>query len=175
MSELLPPEIHYLNAAEGWFELGNCHEALRELDRLAEGEQGRLEVLALRWSILAGCGEWLKCFEVAERMVSVSPKQVLGWIHRSYALHELGRTEEARESLLPAASQFPKDQTIPYNLACYECRLGNLEIAMDWLKRALKLPSPARLKAQALKDLDLQPLWKKISQLTASPRRRAGD
>ena len=30
-------------------------------------------------------------------MVELAPKQIFGWIHRSFALHELKRTQEARD------------------------------------------------------------------------------
>ena len=50
------------------------------------------------------------------------PDEPVGWIHRSYVLHEQKRTREAWDLLLPAAKKFPEDFTIPYNLACYAIR-----------------------------------------------------
>jgi len=38
---------------------------------------------------------------------------------KQLALHELKRTQEAFDLLLPAADKFPAPWTIPYNLACY--------------------------------------------------------
>jgi hypothetical protein len=58
--------------------------------------------------------------------------------------------------------RFPKNETIPYNLACYECQLGDLEAARDWLRRAMKLKKPEALKEQALEDQDLKPMWPEI-------------
>ena len=98
-------------------------------------------------------------------IVALAPKEVFGWIHRSYALHELKRTQEARELLLPALKKFPKNETIPYNLACYECQLGDVAAARDWWRRAMKLRNAASLKAQALEDPDLKPLWAEIRDL----------
>ena len=46
-----------------------------------------------------------------------------------------------------------------YNLACYECQLGNLGRARAWLDKAVQLPDAAKLKLAALEDPDLQPLW----------------
>ena len=162
MSKLQPPDTHHLSAAEGWLELGNHHEALSELNLVSLAEQGRVEVLDLRWSISAQLKLWEQCVVLAERIVELAPRNVFGWIHRSYALHELKRTSEARDLLQPALKRFPKNETIPYNLACYECQLGNLEESREWLRRAMKLRSPAELKAQALEDPDLKPLWKEI-------------
>ncbi len=164
-STLQPPDTHHLSAAEGWLELGNHHEALNELNLVSSAEQGSVEVLGLRWSISAQLKLWEQCVVLADRIIELAPKNVFGWIHRSYALHELKRTSEARDLLQPALKRFPKNETIPYNLACYECQLGNLDEARDWLRRTMKLKNPAELKAQALDDLDLKPLWAEIQSM----------
>lgn len=165
MSNLLPPDTHHLSAAEGWLELGNPLEALAELERISTTAQERVEVLSLRWSIAAQSKSWEACVRIATNIVERAPKEVFGWIHRSYALHELKRTQEAHDLLLPAVKKFPKNETIPYNLACYECQLGEVNAARDWLRRALKLRNPAELKAQALEDPDLKPLWPEIKSM----------
>ncbi len=67
----------------------------------------------------------------------MAPDEPPGWIHRSFGLHELGRTSEAEQLLLPAATKFPNEPIIPYNLACYACRLGNIEVARE-LEAAFK-------------------------------------
>ncbi len=46
-----------------------------------------------------------------------------------------------------------------YNLACYECQLGNLKEAREWLKQAFNLGDAKQMKLAALDDPDLQPLW----------------
>ena len=162
MSKLQPPDTHHLSAAEGWLELGNHAEALSELNLVSPAEQGSVEVLGLRWSISAQLKLWDECVGIAANIIELAPRNVFGWIHRSYALHELKRTSEARDLLLPALKRFPKNETIPYNLACYECQLGDLDAARDWLRRAMKLKNPKKLKAQALEDADLKPLWAEI-------------
>ena len=165
MPTLQPPDTHHLSAAEGWLELGNHTEALTELNLVSQVEQGRVEVLGLRWSISAHLNLWEQCVTIATSIVELAPKHVFGWIHRSYALHELKRTSEARDLLLPALKRFPKNETIPYNLACYECQLGDVDAARDWLRRAMKLRKPSELKAQALDDPDLKPLWNEIESM----------
>lgn len=164
-STLQPPDTHHLSAAEGWLELGDHHEALNELNLVSPAEQGRVEVLGLRWSISAQLKLWDECVGIAASLIELAPKNEFGWIHRSYALHELKRTSEARDLLQPALKRFPKNETIPYNLACYECQLGNLAAARDWLRRAMKLKNPAELKAQSLEDPDLKPLWNEIESM----------
>jgi hypothetical protein len=65
--------------------------------------------------------------EIGEALVKTAPARPDSWIHRSYAQHELKRTEEASDLLLPAAHLFPGHWQIVYNLACYASRLGNLD------------------------------------------------
>jgi tetratricopeptide (TPR) repeat protein len=174
MSKLQSPDIHHLSAAEGWLELGNAREAQAELDGISAAAQGCLEVLAVRWGILAQFKFWEQCVVVAERILELAPDEIFGWIHRSYALHELKRTQTARDRLLPAVPLFPKFETIPYNLACYECQLGNLAAARDWFRRAWKLHDRADLKARALEDSDLKPLWAEIKKLPVSTPDESG-
>ena len=69
------------------------------------------------------------------------------------------RTEEAWNALLPVATSFPSDPTIPYNLACYAAQLGRLPEARDWLAQAFRLGNAKELKLRALEDPDLAPLW----------------
>jgi hypothetical protein len=43
--------------------------------------------------------------------------------------------------------------------------MGRLEEARQWLKRALATGDKAHIKAMALADIDLEPLWKEIKSL----------
>jgi hypothetical protein len=49
---------------------------------------------------------------------------------------------------------------IRYNLACYECQLGNLDSAKLYLEQAIRMNPGFR--KQALDDPDLDPLWKAL-------------
>lgn len=168
MTELHPPDTHHLSAAEGWSELGNYAEALVELAQLSPAAQDCLEVLGLRWSIAAQQQQWEQCLQIASAIIERVPDHSFGWIHRSYALHELKRTREARDFLLAVAAQFPDDETISYNLACYECQLGDLTTAWQWFEETLTRRNPARLREHALEDPDLQPIWSRIAKLPPS-------
>lgn len=169
------PDIHHLRAAEGWLELGNAREAQSELDCLSDVAQGLPEVIAVRWGILAHFKKWEQSIVIANRLIDLAPSSALGWIHRSYALHELKRTREARDSLLPAARLFPAVETIAYNLACYECQLGELDKARSWLRRAFKLHDPGELASRAKEDADLKPLWSEMDRFSAEAKRRGDD
>lgn len=159
MHALKPPDSHYLKAAEGWLELGNAAEAKAELEQIKPSLLDHPEVLEVRWGIAANAKEWQKCLELAGELLKKAPKSASGWIHRSYALHELKRTVQALDELLPAAVKFPKEWVIPYNLACYCTRLGRLEEARGWLEKAFQLGDRERLREMALADADLELIW----------------
>jgi hypothetical protein len=159
MTNLQPPDSHHLNAAVGWIELGNPAEARREMDCIAAEQRAHPEVLEVLWNLCALDRKWEVALSVAELLVAEAPDSCSGWIDRSYSLHELKRTGEAREKLLPAAARFPDVSTIPYNLACYDCQLGDLATARQWLTLAMNLGRREIVMAMALNDPDLKPLW----------------
>ena len=160
MKKLQPPDAHFLSAAEGWLELGNHNEAFEELECITPHLRAHPDVLKLRWEIYAKAKHWFAAMNVASGLVSLLPNELEPWIHRSFALHELKRTGEARDLLLPAVAKFPKDATIPYNLACYETQLGNITQGKEWLEKAFALDLTKELKLNFLSDPDLEPLWK---------------
>jgi len=161
-TSLEPPDSHRVNAALGWLDLGNPREAAAELAQLAPAVQAHPEVLEARWRLCAAERRWADALAVARAQVTVAPDDPTGWVNQSYALHELRRTAEARDLLLPKAAEFPRQSIIPYNLACYACQLGDLEEARRWLRRFLQLRSKDELRRLALNDQDLRPLWPEI-------------
>ena len=161
--KLEPPHTHHLNAAQGWLGLGVTDEASRELERIPAALQSHPEVLEVRWQIYAKTGQWEDCVTVANRLIELVPTVPQGWIHRSYALHELKQTRQALEALLPARIMFPKDWLIQYNLACYCCRLHEFERTLEFLKTAFKLGDENEIKKMALADADLKEVWNHIA------------
>jgi tetratricopeptide (TPR) repeat protein len=143
-------------------DLGNAGEAGRELDRVSSRQRSHPDVLELRWSVCAAERDWAGALAAAEQLVALAPERLSGWIHRSFSLHELRRTREARDQLLPAAARFPKEGTIPYNLACYDCQLGRLAAAREWLALALAMGPREDVLALARKDADLKPIWAEL-------------
>lgn len=147
-----------LDAAVGWVGLGNIDEAAKELDQVSAEYENHPDVLEVRWELDGRRRRWQPALKTAELLVRGYPERCSGWLHRSYCLHELQRTLEAWNKLMPAYDRFPKEATIPYNLACYACRLGNLEQAQSWLERAVKIRGRRAIKSLALQDPDLMEL-----------------
>lgn len=165
MSDVQPPDSHFLNAAAGWLELGLPEDARHELERLSPEIRHHPEVLAVEWDLLARTRCWGQALEIASRLIDADRSRAAGWINRSYALHELQRTAEARESLLPALPLFPSVGVIPYNLACYACQLGDLDEARSWLRKAMELEGRETVVERARQDADLRPLRGELDRL----------
>jgi tetratricopeptide (TPR) repeat protein len=112
----------------------------------------------VRWQIYAHDKQWAACLEIANAVIKLAPQRSFGWVHRSYALHEMKRTQEAFDSLLPSAKKFPKTWIVPYNLACYAAQLNRLDECLEWFKKATAIDEQT-VKRQAIDDPDLKPLW----------------
>ena len=165
MKPLGPPDIHHLNAAEGWIGLGNVVEAENELAHLSLELCEHPEVLRVKYHLYERTKDWERAAPVAELICKTVPEGPFGWIHLAYALHELKRTLEAYQVLLPRVDRFPDEYIIRYNLACYACQLGNLEEALQWLRKAIALIGTDTVKEMASTDPDLQSLKNEIKAL----------
>jgi tetratricopeptide (TPR) repeat protein len=156
------PDILHLQAAEGWMELGNHLEADKELEKITASLRAHPDVLEMRWHVYAHEKKWEACVDIASTLVKLLPESSDAWIHRSFSLHELKRTQEAFDNLLPVAEKFPHVWTIPYNLACYCAQLGRLDEAQSWFKKAMVIDENT-VKRSGIDDPDLQPLWDSMS------------
>jgi len=165
MNDLEPPDSFHLDAAQGWLELGDYVSAFAELELIHPLLSAHPDVLAARCDIYCAARKWDAVVTIASNLVEIAPGDGRGWLLRSFALHELKRTQEAFDLLLPVAGKFAKLSTIPYNLACYCARLGRIKDASIWLSRSFKIANASKIKLMALNDPDLQPLWSKIMKI----------
>ena len=116
------------------------------------------DVLEVRWLIYQKVENWELCKDIGTALVKLAPERITGWIDRSFALHEMKRTQEAYDALKPALDVFKKEYLVWYNMACYACVLGNKDEARGLLSKAIELGGDA-VKVQALNDPDLQGVW----------------
>lgn len=165
MADFTFTDVRHLQAAEGWLGLGDHASAREELDALAPELQRHPAVLRLRWEIFSAAKKWDCALEVAVTLTDLDPTDKHAWLSRSFALHEMKRTTEARENLLAVMDRFPDYAIMRYNLACYECQLGNLEAACDWLRKAFAMPGGAEYRETGLADPDLAPLRSRLGDL----------
>ena len=161
----MPPDSHYLSAAIGWLELGNCQESNAELKGIGEAFRTHPDVLEVRCKVCEMSGQWDGALEAAQSLTQLCPERVFGWVHTSLAFNALGRFQEAFCASLPVVDRFPNDWILRYNLACYACKLGNFREGWEWLEKAFQIGDRKRLKAVALADHDLEGLWQQIVAL----------
>ena len=88
------------------------------------------------------------------------PKWTALW---AYSTRRADSIEQARLILVNAIERMPNMAIFHYNLACYECQLGDLQKAKESLHRTFKLDPGMRV--MALEDEDLKPLWEAIAEI----------
>ncbi len=150
-------------------ELGDPQSASEEFAAIGAEYRAHPDVIELSWHLEARSRNWDRCIAIADQLILAAPDRVDGWIHRSFALHELRRTSEAFEQLLAVVDRFPKVWTIPYNLACYCAQEGRLTEAREWFDKAAGLNRVA-VEMAAADDEDLNPIRSWI--LSRKPTRK---
>ena len=159
----LPIEVERsMDAAQGWLGLGDPLSARQELEQIPASLNSHPRVLLVHSELFAATKRWEESSAYAHAALQTAPDLWDGWIKRSYALHEIKRTREAFDLLLPAAKKFPDLWLVPYNLACYSAQLNLLEDAETWFDRALKIDAK-NVKHAAHDDPDLIPLKKRAT------------
>lgn len=167
MQPLETPDLRHLDAAVGWLGLGCAQEARAELDLISVARQQHPAVLDARWMLCAHEKRWAEALEIAKAELAVAPGECSGWLHRAYALRRVpdGGLPRAWDALLPAAEKFPEEPVVAFNLACYACQRQQLDVARQWLQRAMKIGGRDAIRKMALADDDLKPLWAEIRGL----------
>lgn len=164
MKTLQAPDLMYLEAAKGWFILGDLVEARNELNCIAKKFLEHPDVLEVEFAIAAKKRAWTRCMDIAAALLERAPDRPTAWVNCAITLHQLKQTQEAWDALYTVRDRFPKVSSIPYNLACYACQLGRMDDSRHWLKRALNVGGK-RMRTLALEDPDLQPLWDEIKSM----------
>ena len=142
-----------LLAAQGYSELGMFDEALDELSDLPGPATEHATVIELRTVILMQAHRWQPALKASRELCRREPGKTSGFIHAAFCLHELGKTSEARDVLLGGPEILRAEPTFHYNLACYECALGNLDLARMHLDRSFALDKKFRDFARTDPDL----------------------
>ena len=142
-----------LLSAQGYIELEMTDEALAELDALGARDQLREETLQMRLFIVMHAKRWEQALSVCARLRGVSPEDMTGYIHGAFCLHEMGRTNEAKELLITGPSSLLNEPTYHYNLGCYNAVLGNLKEATQHLETSFRMDKRFRDIAKLDPDL----------------------
>ena len=143
-----------LRAAQGYLELEMPSEALEEMNSLPPEYLVRPDVLRLRVCIALQASEWNCGLELSRQLCNIDPRGTIGFIHAAYCLHELGRTAEAKQTLLDGPQTLLLEATYYYNMGCYHARLGEIEDAQVYVERAFEMDPAFRENAQHDPDLE---------------------
>jgi predicted Zn-dependent protease len=162
---LAAKDTEHLQSAYGFLGAGNYPGAAQQLDQITPDCQKHPGVLSARLSLANQTKQWAACLELVEALIAGQPQNPIFWVHRATFLRELGRPQEAWGGLLSALDRFPKFWMVSYTLACLACALGRQDEAMRLLRRAAELVDHQSLKAKALAERDLEPLWSSIAQM----------
>ena len=148
----------YLNYAEAYLVLGLVTEAREEVRR-AEAVAGRtLPVLQARLEVSFAANAWDEVLIAAPDVLALAADNERATIAWAYAARELQQVELAREILQRAERWLGATcALLHYNLACYECLLGEVESARRRLAHAVAMD--ARLADGARDDPDLHALY----------------
>ena len=130
-------------------------EALAELSSLLPLETPDPDLVELRLHILMQGERWSDALTSAEELLRITPEAVPAFIHGAFALHEMGRTSEARDLLLKGPPVLKTDPTFHYNIGCYEAVLGNKEAALQSLQLSFALDETYRDFAKGDPDLKM--------------------
>jgi Flp pilus assembly protein TadD len=158
---MIVPRKH-LAYALGFIELGLLREARAELARLPEDERETPQTLAVLVELAMAEDNWRQVIRFAPRVAAVAPAVERPWIAWSYALREVGKIAEARVVLLRGAKAIENPTVlVEYNLACYDCLLGDREKARRRLARVFVREPGWR--QQAVADPDLREMdWQNL-------------
>lgn len=154
----LPQEIAWkIERADGFLDLRMPARARAEMEKIPPEYRDHVAYHALEMRLYLEEHRWADAAALARRLRDDRPDEPAYWVQLAYALRRAQSIESARSILLEAHERFSDVAVIPYNLACYECQLGDLPRARAYLEKAFRLDPDFR--KLAVRDEDLHPLW----------------
>src|SRR3954467_5185478 len=129
-------------------------ESMGELNAIDKDFQNRPEVLQLKLHHLMREKRWATALRISQKLCRAAPDCSAGFLHAGFCLHELGKTEEAKQLLLKGPVALLKEPIYYYNMGCYEALLGNVKDARINLETSFRMDSSFRELAK--KDPDLE-------------------
>lgn len=145
-----------LNAAGGYVELGLPDMAWDELNTLSDTDRNRADVKEFMLGLLIRESRWEEAATTGHLLCREPEIPPTVYIHTAFALHELGRTPEARALLLAGPVTLREDPLFHYNMACYLAVSGDLQDAEVCLRTAFQMDP--KLRVHACTDPDLRGL-----------------
>jgi predicted Zn-dependent protease len=164
IKKLASPDRQRLDAANGWLELGSYQEASAELRRITHWNRNHPFVMECRWKVAAMLKNWEEAAEVGKALSIAMPDNHNGAVYQAVSLHEMKRTQEARDVLIAVADKFPKEFMVGFNLARYACHFGRMEECENVLGPVFTAAKDDELRLMAMQEPDLKPFWKMVCE-----------
>ena len=161
---LRAPGYFFLNAAQGWLELGNPAEARRELDHIATVMRGHPDVLFLRWEIYARSKSWKRALAVARTLTARAPDDPRAWIALARSVQQTGQVQKAYTTLAGCVVDFPGSWELLADTAAYAHLCGKEREAERYLTLALAVGDPDQVKRRILAQAGLAGFWNRVTQ-----------
>jgi tetratricopeptide (TPR) repeat protein len=146
----------------GYLSLGMYNDANDVLENLPTQLKTHPSVLSARLDLLIKMKRWEDGVILGRSLFKLWPDECSFYVRTAFCLHEMRRTQEARQTLLEGPEALRGHAVYFYNLACYEAQLGNIAEAKRQLSIAFKMDQ--NYKAESLDDPDLEPLWRTIEK-----------
>jgi tetratricopeptide (TPR) repeat protein len=147
-----------LLAAEGYLTLGMFREALDSLDEAeAHCDLNDPSVLQMRIRVLLRMRRWKEAERISRLAARAYVDEEEFKVQRAFALRQMQKDEQAMNVLLSLPPWMICCGLAHYNLACYEARLGDREVAVRCIRAAIGINSAFKKAARV--DPDLADLW----------------
>ncbi len=151
----MSPRWH-LSHTRGYIELGMLTEAANELKLVVGSDRETSEFLEVSAALFQERKDWLQLEIAARELTTRHPENPGWWIMYAYGARRTRSLECAEAILKEAEKQHPGEATIQFNLGCYACQKGELDLAQAYVDNAIRLNS--QFEAAAQNDPDLEPL-----------------
>lgn len=154
-------------------DLGLPLEGWKELDSIEPQNRNEMEVLHVRLRLLIDMKEWRQATELAETAVSLYPGMPDFYILGAFASRRFDSVLAARRFLVGGQKVMEDCAVFYYNMACYDCLLGDTDGAKELLAQSFALDKGFRKLAK--EDEDLKPLWPVLSKIRISRKKKEGE
>jgi hypothetical protein len=159
ITEITYPDLHHVNAAIGWLELGVPAEAAVELEKVTFKTLAQHDVMLLRWKACARLENWPIALYLARTLVRVSPEKPASWLCLAFSLVNVHGAFDAWHELLEAARKHPRISSVPIFLSRLCSQISDRKKSALWLNRWDQLErEAARVKREPAAKLAAEPV-----------------
>lgn len=159
LSEITYPDLHHVNAAIGWLDLGAPAEAAVELEHVTFKTLAQHDVMLLRWKVCARLENWPIALYLARTLVRVSPEKPASWLCLAFSLVNVHGAFDAWHELLEAARKHPRISSVPIFLSRLCSQISDRKKSALWLNRWEQLErEAARVKREPAAKLSAEPI-----------------